>query len=355
MAIDKGVWVEENPALMNKPDPPSNPFKSVPKSDASATVREISDPPPAYSPPPIQTPAPAPTVSTPAPVVQVPYVAPTKSTGWNASAAIKIPVHYPSQAICDICCATIKDKALACTTCGNGEFGMCLKCANGGAMCPGRHEMTSVIFEYEYDLSKAMNNMDINPSSEGGDGEKGSMKENDKQLRDSLMSAIITEKPNVQWDDVAGLDAAKEELQEAVVLPIKFPELFTHQRKARRGILLYGPPGTGKSFLAKAVATEVESTLFSISASAVTSKWSGESERLIKLLFQLAREKKPSIIFIDEIDSLCGARDAPDANALLLGLKTELLVQMDGVGNDNEGVLLVGPYSFLEGIATNHP
>jgi len=134
----------------------------------------------------------------------------------------------------------------------------------------------------------------------------------------------------------------KEELQEAVVLPIKFPQLFSGKRKARRGMLLYGPPGTGKSYLAKAIATEVESTLFSISSSDVMSKWLGDSERLIKLLFQLAREKKPSIIFIDEIDSLCGNRDGPDANPLTSGLKTELLVQMDGVGKDNEGVLVLG-------------
>jgi ATPase family associated with various cellular activities (AAA)/Cytoskeletal-regulatory complex EF hand len=100
-----------------------------------------------------------------------------------------------------------------------------------------------------------------------------------KQLRESLQSSIVRENPNVQWDDVAGLDAVKEELQEAVVLPLKFPKMFSGKRKPRRGILLYGPPGTGKSYLAKAVATEVESTLFSISSSDVMSKWYGESER----------------------------------------------------------------------------
>jgi hypothetical protein len=101
----------------------------------------------------------------------------------------------------------------------------------------------------------------------------------EKQLRESLQSSIVKENPNVQWDDVAGLDAAKEELQEAVIMPLKFPQMFSGKRKPRRGILLYGPPGTGKSYLAKAVATEVESTLFSISSSDVMSKWYGESER----------------------------------------------------------------------------
>jgi vacuolar protein-sorting-associated protein 4 len=98
-------------------------------------------------------------------------------------------------------------------------------------------------------------------------------------LESRLDSTIMTEKPNVSWDDVAGLEAAKEELQESIILPMKFPALFTGKRKARRGILLYGPPGTGKSYLAKAVATEVECTLFSVSSSDIFSKWMGESER----------------------------------------------------------------------------
>jgi hypothetical protein len=110
-------------------------------------------------------------------------------------------------------------------------------------------------------------------------GKENARKKEDDDLKDTLMSAIVTEKPDVKWDDVAGLEAAKEELQEAVLLPLKFPDLFKGKRKPRRGMLLYGPPGTGKSFLAKAIATEVDSTLFSISSSDVMSKWVGESER----------------------------------------------------------------------------
>ncbi|KAI9360538.1 P-loop containing nucleoside triphosphate hydrolase protein [Pilaira anomala] len=162
-----------------------------------------------------------------------------------------------------------------------------------------------------------------------------------KKIRASLTGAILTEKPNVRWDDVAGLEGAKEALKEAVILPIKFPHLFTGQRKPWRGILLYGPPGTGKSYLAKAVATEANSTFFSVSSSDLVSKWLGESERLVKQLFQMARENKPSIVFIDEVDSLCGTRGEGESEASRR-IKTEFLVQMNGVGNDMDGVLVLG-------------
>lgn len=100
-----------------------------------------------------------------------------------------------------------------------------------------------------------------------------------KKLKDALSGAILSEKPNVRWDDIAGLEGAKEALKEAVILPIKFPHLFVGKRTPWRGILLYGPPGTGKSYLAKAVATEAASTFFSVSSSDLVSKWMGESER----------------------------------------------------------------------------
>lgn len=174
-----------------------------------------------------------------------------------------------------------------------------------------------------------------NESDEGGDPEK-------KKFQNQLSGAIVMEKPKVKWDDVAGLEGAKEALKEAVILPIKFPHLFTGKRTPWRGILLFGPPGTGKSYLAKAVATEANnSTFFSISSSDLVSKWLGESEKLVKTLFSLARENKPSIIFIDEIDSLCGSRSENESEAARR-IKTEFLVQMQGVGIDNNGVLVLG-------------
>ena len=139
------------------------------------------------------------------------------------------------------------------------------------------------------------------------------------------------EKPDVTWDDVAGLEAAKSSLQEAVLIPIKHPELFQGELQPWMGILLYGPPGTGKSFLAKACANQAEGTFFSISSSDLVSKWLGESERLVKELFRLARENRPAIIFIDEIDSLLGKRTEGE-NETSRRIKTEFLVQMQGVG-----------------------
>lgn len=163
-----------------------------------------------------------------------------------------------------------------------------------------------------------------------------------KKLMNQLEGAIVIETPNVKWSDVAGLHAAKEALKEAVILPIKFPHLFTGKRKPWKGILLFGPPGTGKSYLAKAVATEANnSRFFSVSSSHLVSKWLGESEKLVRNLFEMARDQKPSIIFIDEIDSLCSTR-SDNENDATRRIKTEFLVQMQGVGNDNDGILVLG-------------
>ena len=171
----------------------------------------------------------------------------------------------------------------------------------------------------------------------------GGGKEDDEnaKLMEQLSGTLITEKPNVKWDDVAGLEKAKEALREAVVIPIQFPQLFKGKRKPWKGILLYGPPGTGKSFLAKAAATETHGNFFSVSAANIVSKWMGESERLIKGLFDLARKNKPAVIFLDEIDSVMGAR-SDNENDATRRLKTEFLIQMQGVGNDDEGILVLG-------------
>ncbi|XP_021722078.1 protein SUPPRESSOR OF K(+) TRANSPORT GROWTH DEFECT 1 [Chenopodium quinoa] len=193
------------------------------------------------------------------------------------------------------------------------------------------------------------------PKAKSKDGENKDGEDAEQaKLRSGLNSAIIREKPNVKWSDVAGLESAKQALQEAVILPVKFPQFFTGKRRPWRAFLLYGPPGTGKSYLAKAVATEADSTFYSVSSSDLVSKWMGESEKLVSNLFQMARESAPSIIFVDEIDSLCGQRGEGNESEASRRIKTELLVQMQGVGHNDEKVLVLAatntPYALDQAI-----
>lgn len=179
-----------------------------------------------------------------------------------------------------------------------------------------------------------------------GDEEDGSKSDDPetKKLRGALAGAVVSEKPNVKWEDVAGLESAKESLKETIILPMMFPSLFVGERKPFKGILLFGPPGTGKSFLAKAVATEADSTFFSVSSADLISKWQGESEKLVRNLFEMAREESKgsrAIIFIDEVDSLCGTRQEGESDSARR-VKTEFLVQMDGVGKAEGSVLILG-------------
>ena len=156
-----------------------------------------------------------------------------------------------------------------------------------------------------------------------------------------IESTLLEGIPNVQWDDVAALDEAKRVLHEAAVLPLLVPHLFTGLRRPWKGVLLYGPPGTGKTMLAKAVAKCSERTFFNVSASSLLSRFYGESEKLVKTLFQVARERAPSVIFIDEIDALMGQRGGGGGGGsteheVSRRVKTELLQLMDGIGTPND-------------------
>jgi fidgetin-like protein 1 len=143
----------------------------------------------------------------------------------------------------------------------------------------------------------------------------------------AILNEIVVRGDEVHWDDVAGLELAKTALKEAVVYPFLRPDLFMGLREPARGMLLFGPPGTGKTMLARAVATESKSTFFAISASSLTSKWHGESEKLVRALFGLAKVMSPAIIFVDEIDSLLGKRGEGSEHEASRRAKTEFLIQ----------------------------
>lgn len=188
---------------------------------------------------------------------------------------------------------------------------------------------------------------DAGTATASKDGKEEEKVDKEKQkLMDALASVIVPEKPNVAWDDVAGLEGAKDALKEAVILPARFPQLFNEKRKPWKGVLLYGPPGTGKSYLAKAVATEAQSTFLSVSSSDLVSKWQGQSEQNVRYLFEMARSHDHTIVFIDEIDSLVTSRSEGESESARR-IKTEFLVQMDGVGKGGDNVLVLG--------ATNTP
>ncbi|TVY24683.1 Protein SAP1 [Lachnellula hyalina] len=181
------------------------------------------------------------------------------------------------------------------------------------------------------------------PSGDSGDEEKNSTKSAweekvahlmknlprgvDEGAAKQIFNEIVVQGDEVHWDDVAGLDIAKNALKEAVVYPFLRPDLFMGLREPARGMLLFGPPGTGKTMLARAVATESRSTFFSISASSLTSKYLGESEKLVRALFSLAKALAPSIIFVDEIDSLLSSRSGSGEHEATRRIKTEFLIQ----------------------------
>ena len=171
-------------------------------------------------------------------------------------------------------------------------------------------------------------------------------------VRDPFEARVLQEMLDgssaVRWADVAGLEAAKRTLKEAVVLPNLRPDLYRGLRAPPRGVLLFGPPGTGKTFLAKAVATESNAkSFFAASAASLTSKYVGESEKMVRALFRIARERQPSVIFLDEVDSLLSARGDGDQESSRR-MKTEFLVQLDGAGTSREDRIL-----FMA--ATNRP
>ncbi|XP_048732993.1 katanin p60 ATPase-containing subunit A-like 2 isoform X8 [Ostrea edulis] len=165
-----------------------------------------------------------------------------------------------------------------------------------------------------------------------------------RELAQVISRDIYSENPDVKWDDIIGLEEAKRLSKEAVVYPIKYPQLFKGILSPWKGLLLYGPPGTGKTLLAKAIATECNTTFFNISASSIVSKWRGDSEKLVRVLFEMARFYAPSTIFLDELEAIMSQRGSQGGSGEHEGsrrMKTELLVQMDGLSKTDDLVFLL--------------
>lgn len=165
-----------------------------------------------------------------------------------------------------------------------------------------------------------------------------------RELAQSISRDIFVQNIDVKWDDIIGLDHAKRLSKEAVVYPIKYPQLFRGILSPWKGLLLYGPPGTGKTLLAKAIATECHTTFFNISATSIVSKWRGDSEKLVRVLFEMARFYAPSTIFIDELEAIMSQRGSQGGISEHEGsrrMKTELLVQMDGLAKTDDLVFLL--------------
>ena len=176
---------------------------------------------------------------------------------------------------------------------------------------------------------------------------RGDFKNAHRGIEPSAIREFFIEIPKISWSDIGGLGEVKQNLIEAVEWPLSQPEVFKRMGiKAPRGILLYGPPGTGKTLLAKAVAHESKANFISIKGPEVLSKWVGESEKAIRELFKKARQVAPTIVFLDEIDSIAPRRGQYSGSHVTESVVNQILTSIDGL-ESMDGVVVLG--------ATNKP
>jgi transitional endoplasmic reticulum ATPase len=170
-----------------------------------------------------------------------------------------------------------------------------------------------------------------------------------KEIEPSAMREVLVEVPNVKWDDIGGLNEVKEELQEAIEWPLKYPEIFEYMNtEPPKGVLLYGPPGTGKTMLAKAVANESEANFISIKGPELLSKWVGESEKGVRDVFRKARQASPTIIFFDELDSITPTRGGGFGHSHVTErVISQILTELDGL-EELKDVVVIGATNRLD-------
>jgi transitional endoplasmic reticulum ATPase len=170
-----------------------------------------------------------------------------------------------------------------------------------------------------------------------------------KEIEPSAMREVLVEVPNVKWTDIGGLAEVKEELQEAIEWPLKYPEIFAYMNTSPpKGVLLYGPPGTGKTLLAKAVANESEANFISIKGPEVLSKWVGESEKAVREVFRKARQAAPTIIFFDELDSITPLRGTGlGSSQVTERVISQILTELDGL-EELKDVVVIGATNRLD-------
>jgi transitional endoplasmic reticulum ATPase len=162
---------------------------------------------------------------------------------------------------------------------------------------------------------------------------KTDFKEALKEIQPSALREVMVQVPNIKWEDIGGLDDAKQELREAVEWPLKYPESFEKFGVTPpRGVLIYGPPGTGKTLLAKAVANESDANFIAVKGPELLSKWVGESEKGVREVFRKARQTAPTVIFFDEIDSLASTRGGSSSDSgVTQRVVNQLLTEIDGL------------------------
>ncbi|XP_022747172.1 ATPase family AAA domain-containing protein FIGL1-like [Durio zibethinus] len=166
-------------------------------------------------------------------------------------------------------------------------------------------------------------------------------------LTKRILDEIIDQDAIIKWDEIAGLEHAKNCVHETVLWPVLNPKIFQGVGSIGKGVLLFGPPGTGKTMIGKAIAGEMKATFFNISASSLPGRCIGEAENLVRTLFAVASHLQPSVIFLDEIDSILFRRSSNTEPEVIRRIKTQLLAEMEGIDSGSEQIIVIG--------ATNRP